>query len=130
AVTMALAGGGASGGVDDEAARSGAVCLGFAAGWVLAPHTTACSFSGVASVFGPPNQLPINPAIVVGFCSEAGTSPCLGCGADRGTGALATTGSFVVATGCGLTDASAPAAGGEGSRDSAPGGVGVALATR
>src|SRR5262249_62351229 len=100
------------------------------AGSVLATRPAVCFFSGVASVFGPPNQLPINPAIVVGFCSEAGTSPCLGCGADRGTGALATTGSFAVATGCGLTDASAPAAGGEVSRDSAPGVVVVAPPTR
>jgi hypothetical protein len=83
-----------------ETVCTGAGCFGFAAKSVLGPRAATCSFCvgvGAGVAFERPNQLPIIPAIDVGF--DAGASPCLGRGAGRGIGTLAiTTGSV---SGCG-----------------------------
>jgi hypothetical protein len=102
--------------------RTGAARFDFVS--VLALRAAACSFSGDAgvSVFEPLNQLPIKPAIVVGFCSGAGASPCWACGAVRGIGTFAATvGWLGFAAGAVLAGVSAAAAGGVVSRGSEPG---------
>ena len=95
-----------------ETVRTGAGCFGFAAKSVLGPREATWSFCagvGAGAAFERPNQLPIIPAIEVGFV--AGASPCFGRGAGRGIGTLAiTTGSVSVCGAVSGTEAAVGAA--------------------